>query len=102
MRKIMCFCDRCAVAADWTMRPWTQDLRYFELAVRCHGETEQFLVAASEFFQARDPSTGRELATPLYVIAFEGEGTSKTVRVIESRPDLSLRIPDWTNRLARE
>lgn len=102
MRKLKCFCDRYAVEADWTMRPWMRNLHFFELTVRCHGEAEQFLVAASELFHARDPSTGHELDKPLCVIAFEGEVASKTVRVIESQPRLSIRIPNRTNRLVRE
>lgn len=103
MRKLMCFCDRCAVPADWTLQPWMQNLRFFDLTITCHGEVERFLVAASELLHARDPSTGREPSTPLYIIAFEGETASKNVRVIESiPPDLSIRIPNYTNRLGRE
>jgi hypothetical protein len=103
MRKIMCFCDRCAVAAEWTLRPWKQNFRYFELIVTCHGETERFLVATAELFHARDPSSGRETTKPLYVIAFEDETARSSVRVIESPPaDLSIRLSNRTNRVVRE
>jgi hypothetical protein len=101
MRKLACYCDRCAIPAYWTMRPSKRNSRFFDLAITCHGETENFLVAASELMHARDASTGRELASPLTIIAFEGERPSKRVRVIETLPkNLSIRIVNHTNRLA--
>jgi len=103
MRKLACFCDRCAVPADWTMRPSKRNLRYFDLTVRCHGGSENFLVAATELVHARDASTGRELTTPLCIIAFEGERPSKRVRVIETvSPNLFTRLFNHTNRFAGE
>jgi hypothetical protein len=86
MRKLVCFCDRCAVAAEWTLRPSNRNVRFFDLTVSCHGEAERFLVAASDLMHARDPSTGRELLSPLYIIAIEGERPSTRVRVIKSVP----------------
>jgi hypothetical protein len=78
-----------------------RNLRYFDLTVRCHGETERFLVAASELAHLRDPSTGRELTTPLCIIAFEGARPSKRVRVIETvPPNLFTRLFHHSNRLA--
>jgi len=103
MRKLMCFCDRCAAAADWTLRPSSRNVRFFDLAVSCHGEAERFLVAASDLMHARDPSTGRELLSPLYIIAFEGEQPSRRIRVIETvSQNLSIRIYNQSNRLVRE
>lgn len=103
MRKIMCFCDRCAVAAEWILRPWRQNFRYFELIIKCHGEAERFLIATPELLHARDPSSGREATEPLYVIAFEDEATRTSVRIIESPPaNLSIRLSNPTNRTARE
>ncbi|WP_036258723.1 hypothetical protein [Methylocapsa aurea] len=103
MRKLICFCDHCAIAAEWSLRPAKRNLRFFDLVVSCHGEAESFLVAASDLLYARDPATGREISAPLYVIAFEGERPSKRTRVIETLPqDLSIRIPNYTNRLVRE
>jgi len=100
MRKLACFCDRCAIPAEWAMHPSRRNSRFFDLAITCHGETEYFLVAASELIHARDASTGRELTSPLTVIAFEDERPSKRVRVIETIPrNLSIRIPNHTNRL---
>ena len=99
MRKVACFCDRCAVSADWTMRPSRRNARFFDLTVICHGETEKFLVAASELMHLRDPATGREMLSPLYVIAFEGAQPSKKVRVIETSPNLFIRLMNATNRL---
>jgi hypothetical protein len=103
MRKLVCFCDRCAVAANWTLRPSRRNVRFFDLTVFCHGKAESFLVAASELMHARDTSTGRELSSPLYVIAFEGGEASKRVRVIETIPqNLSVRIYNRSNRLVGE
>jgi hypothetical protein len=103
MRKLMCFCDRCAVPADWSLRPWKQNLRYFDLTIKCHGELEQFLVAASEFVHvSRDPSSGRDITRPLYVIAFEGEIARKTIRVIEAATGASIRLANNTNRQVRD
>jgi hypothetical protein len=103
MRKLVCFCDRCAVAAEWTLRPSSRNVRFFDLTVSCHGEAERFLVAASDLMHARDPSTGRELLSPLYIIAFEGERPSTRIRVIESVPqNLSIRIHNQSNRLVGE
>jgi hypothetical protein len=102
MRKLVCFCDRCAIPAEWAMHPSRRNSRFFDLAITCHGETEYFLVAASELIHARDASSGRELTSPLTVIAFEDERPSKRVRVIETLPrNLSIRIPNHTNRLTR-
>lgn len=101
MRKLACFCDHCAIAADWRLQPAKQNMRFFELIVSCHGEQELFLVAASELLYMREPS-GREVKTPLYVIAFEEEKPSTRIRVIETLPrNLSIRIPNYTNRLMR-
>jgi hypothetical protein len=72
---------------------------FFDLAVTCHGETEKFLVAASELMHLRDPSTGREVLSPLYVVAFEGAQASKRVRVIQTSPNLFIRLMNATNRL---
>jgi hypothetical protein len=103
MRKLVCFCDRCAVAANWTLRPSNRNVRFFDLTVFCHGEAERFLVAASDMMHARDPSTGRELLSPLYVLAFDGEQPSKRIRVIETIPqNLSIRIYNHSNRLMGE
>lgn len=103
MRKIMCFCDRCAVAAEWTLRPWRQNFRYFELTVECHAEAERFLVATQELLHARDPSSGREATEPLYVIAFEKETPRVSVRILEPpQANLSIRLTNHTNRLVRE
>jgi len=100
MRKVACFCDRCAIPADWTMQPSKRSSRFFDLAVTCHGETEKFLIAASDLVHAREPVTGRELITPLYIIAFEDERPSKRVRVIETlTASFSIRITNLTNRL---
>lgn len=99
MRKLACFCDRCAVSADWKLLPSKRNGRFFDLTVTCHGESERFLVAASDLIHARDPKTGFEMTTPLYVIAFEGERPNRDVRVIETLPrNLSIRIPNYTNR----
>jgi hypothetical protein len=103
MRKLVCFCDRCAAAASWTLRLSRRNVRFFDLTISCHGEAENFLVAASELIHARDPLTGRELLSPLYIIAFEGERPSTRVRVIETIPqNLSIRIHNNSNRLAGE
>jgi hypothetical protein len=103
MRKVACFCDRCALPADWTMRPSRRNMRFFDLAVTCHGETEKFLVAASELMHARDAATGRETVSPLYVIAFEGAQPSKRVCVIQTvSPNLLTRLINPTNRLMGE
>jgi hypothetical protein len=66
------------------LRPSSRNIRFFDLVITCHGEAEHFLVAASDLMHARDPSTGRELGSPLYVIAFVGEQPSKRIRVIET------------------
>jgi hypothetical protein len=102
MRKVACFCDRCAVPADWTMRPSRRNVRFFDPAVTCHGETEKFLVAGSELMHARDPATGRETLSPLYVIAFEGAQPNTRVRVIQTTPSLLIRLMNATNRLMGE
>ncbi|MGA2639148.1 hypothetical protein [Methylocella sp.] len=103
MRKLACFCDRCAIAAEWSLRPSKRNVRFFDLTVSCHGEAEQFRVAASELIHAHDGTTGRELTTPLYVTAFEGERPSQRVRLIQSEePYLSIRIRNHTNRLMGE
>lgn len=103
MRKLVCFCDRCAIAADWTLQPSRRNRRFFDLTVTCHGESEQFLVAASELLHVRDAASGREPSKPLYVIAFEAETPRKGIRVIESLPvGLSIRITNPTNRLLGE
>jgi hypothetical protein len=81
------------------MRPSRRNARFFDLTVICHGETEKFLVAASELMHLRDPATGREILSPLYVIAFEGAQPSKKVRVIETSPNLFIRLMNATNRL---
>jgi len=103
MRKLLCFCDRCAVAAGWTLRPSSRNIRFFDLTVSCHGEAERFLVSASDLMHARNPWTGRELLSPLHIIAFEGERPSTRIRVIESVPqNLSIRIYNQSNRLVGE
>jgi hypothetical protein len=84
MRKLLCYCDRCAVEADWSLCPSRRNSRFFDLVLKCHGEEEKFLVAATDLVRPRDPSTGKEIQSPLYVIAFEGEQASAQVRVIQS------------------
>lgn len=101
MRKLACFCDRCAVPAEWSLRPSKRNSRFFDLTVSCHGEAEKFLVASSELLYPRDPATGREAQTPLYII--EGERPNKRVRLImNDQPYLSIRVPNPTNRLMGE
>ena len=100
MRKLMCFCDRCAVPADWTLKPHRRNIRFFDLKVCCHGETERFLLAATELEYPRDKATGRELTTPLYVIAFEGEKAASGVRLIPAVPkSITQRIDNFISRL---
>jgi hypothetical protein len=75
----------------------------FRLTVSCHGEDEYFLLAKSDLLHAREPSSGQEMTSPLYVIAFQCEQTSKRIRVIETIPqNLSIRIWNHTNRLVGE
>lgn len=84
------------------MQPSRRNTRFFDLTVTCHGETEKFLVAASELMHLRDPATGREVLSPLYVIAFEDAQPSKKVRVIQTFPNLFIRLMNATNRLRGE
>ncbi|SFK40190.1 hypothetical protein [Methylocapsa palsarum] len=103
MRKMACYCDRCAIAADWRLQPSKHNARFFELSVSCHGETERFMVAAASLVHARDPATGREIGAPLFVIAFEGEKPRLDVKLIEPAPQsLSIRLSNPTNRLVGE
>jgi hypothetical protein len=103
MRKIACFCDRCAVSADWHLRSSPLNRRFFDLEVSCHGETERFMVSAATLVHARDPASGKEIETPLFVIAFEGEKFRRDVRMIEPAPQsLTIRLANPSNRLVRE
>lgn len=103
MRKLACYCDRCAVEADWNLRPSKRNARFYDLFISCHGEVETFLVATSDLIHARDSSTGTEIKSPLYVIAFDGAQARAQTRVIESPlPKLSVRILNNSNRLMGE
>jgi hypothetical protein len=103
MRKLACFCDRCAAAAYWQLSRSKFNLRWFDLIISCHGESERFLVAAEALVHVRDPATGQEIASPLHVIAFEGEHRNGRVRVIEAPPpNLSVRIWNPSNQLMGE
>jgi hypothetical protein len=103
MRKLACYCDRCTIPAEWSLRPSQRNVRFFDHTVSCHGEAEQFLVSALELLYPRDPATGREVETPLYVIAFEGAEPCRRVRLImNDQPYLSIRIKNPTNRLMGE
>ncbi len=103
MRKLACYCDRCAIEADWNLRPSTRNSSFFDLILKCHGEEEKFLVAATDLVRPRNPSTGTEIQSPLFVIAFEGEKASVQVRVIQNvQPNLSIRIFNNSNRLMGE
>ena len=42
------------------------------------------------------------MLSPLYVIAFEGAQPSKRVRVIQTSPNLFIRLMNATNRLMGE
>lgn len=59
------------------------------------------MIAAPALMHARE--NGREVATPFYVVAFEGERPNETIQVIEAPPqNLSVRVWNFTNRLMGE
>jgi len=61
------------------------------------------MVAVSELVRPRDPATGREIQSPLYIIAFQGVKPNPRVQVIEPvLPKLSIRILNNSNRLMGE
>jgi hypothetical protein len=103
MRKLACYCDRCAAPANWRLSRSVFNMRWFDLVVSCHGEAERFSVAAGALLHARDPETGNEIASPLYIISFEGERPSSRIPVIDApRQNLSVRIWNPSNRLMGE
>jgi hypothetical protein len=103
MRKLACFCDRCAVSANWQLTRSRFNIRWFDLEIFCHGESERFSVSADALLHVRDPATGAETTSLLYVIAFEGERPNHRVRLIEApAQNLSIRIWNPSNSLMGE
>ena len=93
-KKLQIFCDRCACPVeDWRCVPSRHNTRFYDLEVRCHGETERFRLSANDLVHERDPR-------PWYIIAFEDASPNRKVRALElPGKSLSIRIDNPTNRL---